>query len=70
VILLIKMTLDQLARRLGRSTEAILDLKSRYPKEAPKSFGNLQKWQAFILGHMTYKADALTPRRQLDRPGR
>ena len=64
------MTIDELARRLGRSTEAILSLQKAYPDKAPKSYGNVASWKAFLLGRMSYKADALTPRRQLDRSGR
>jgi hypothetical protein len=64
------VTIDELAKRLGRPAEAILNLQKAYPDKAPKSYGNLQKWRAFLLGHMTYKTATLTPRRQLGRPGR
>ena len=61
------MTIDELARRLGKSPEAILDLKTRYPDKAPKSYGNVASWKAFLLGYATYKTAALTPRRPSSR---
>ena len=45
------MAADQLAKRLGCSRATIFNLKKAYPKEAPRSFGNVPAWQAFALAH-------------------
>jgi hypothetical protein len=45
------MTADQLAKRLGCSRATIFNLKRTYPAKAPKSFGNVPAWQAFVLAH-------------------
>jgi hypothetical protein len=47
------MTADQLAKKLGCSKTTIFNLKRAYPDKAPKSFGNLQSWKAFVMGHTT-----------------
>jgi hypothetical protein len=52
-----KLTADQLAKRLGISRATIFRLQKEHPKEAPKSFGNVQAWKAFALAN-TINPDA------------
>ncbi|MEA3147728.1 MAG: hypothetical protein QOI53_3314 [Verrucomicrobiota bacterium] len=52
-----KLTADQLAKRLGISRAQVFNLKKAYPDKAPKSFGNVQAWKAFALAN-TINPDA------------
>lgn len=42
------MTADELAKELGIGRMTLFRLKKAYPREAPKSFADVEKWKAFL----------------------
>jgi hypothetical protein len=48
-----KLTADQLAKKLGLSRATVFTLKKHYPKEAPQAFSDVRAWRVFALRHVT-----------------
>jgi hypothetical protein len=47
-----KSTAASLSLKLGISRVTIFSLKKRYPDQAPKDFGQTEKWRSFCLAHV------------------
>jgi predicted DNA-binding transcriptional regulator AlpA len=48
-----KLTADQLAKKLGLSRATVFTLKRHFPKEAPQSFSEVRAWRTFASRHVT-----------------